>query len=145
MTGDVEQFVTLESKKGGVVTYGDNGKGFIIGKDKIYITPSIFIENVLLVNGMKHNLLSISQFCDKGLKVTFEASACIIINPKNNSIVLIGQRQRNIYMVDLHELGKKNGLCLITNEEKKNKTSWLCHRSCVLNSRYLDTIIYPPY
>ncbi len=128
ITGNVEQFITLESKKDGVVTYGDNGKGFIIGKGKIYITPSTFIENVLLVNGLKHNLLSISQFCDKGLKVTFEASICIITNPKDNSIVLMGHRHGNIYMVDLHDLDKKNGLCLITNEERKSETSWLWHR-----------------
>jgi len=30
------------------------------------------IQDVLLVEGLKHNLLSISQLCDKGLEVTFE-------------------------------------------------------------------------
>ena len=38
----------------------------------------IFIENVLLVNGLKHNLLSISQLCYKGFKVVFECMNCQI-------------------------------------------------------------------
>lgn len=40
--------------------YGDNGKGKIIGEFDISISPSK-IHNVLLVDGPKHNLLSISQ------------------------------------------------------------------------------------
>ena len=57
---DKDQFITLEMKEGGMVTFGDNGKGRIIGIGKIKITPFTFIENVLLVNKLKHNLLSIS-------------------------------------------------------------------------------------
>jgi len=60
ITGDKDQFIILEMKEGGLVTFGDNGKEKIIGIGKIKITPSTFIENVLLVDKLKHNLLSIS-------------------------------------------------------------------------------------
>ena len=60
MTSDESQFITLEVKNGGMVTFGDNDKGKIIGIGNIDITPSTCIENVLLVDGLKHNLLSIS-------------------------------------------------------------------------------------
>ena len=60
MTGDVKQFTSLEAMNGGSVTFGDNGKGKIIGIGKVHITPSSCISNVLLVEGLKHNLLSIS-------------------------------------------------------------------------------------
>ena len=33
---------------------------------------SSLIENVLLVDGLKHNLLTISQLCNKGFKIIFE-------------------------------------------------------------------------
>lgn len=36
------------------------------------------IENVLLVSGLRHNLLSISQSCDKGYKIIFEKDDCLI-------------------------------------------------------------------
>ena len=62
----------LKPKIGGDVTFGDNSKGQIEGIGTIGNKSFIFIENVLLVNGLKHNLLSISQLCDKGFKVVFE-------------------------------------------------------------------------
>ena len=58
-------------------TFGDNGKGRIIGHGSIGNNSSSLIENVLLVDGLKHNLLSISQLCDKGFKVIFESYHCM--------------------------------------------------------------------
>ncbi|GAV83708.1 hypothetical protein CFOL_v3_27154 [Cephalotus follicularis] len=71
MTGDKSVFVNYESKEGGVVTFGDNAKGKIMGFGSIGNNRTL-IHNVLYVNGLKHNLLSISQLCDKDCKVTFE-------------------------------------------------------------------------
>jgi len=50
------------------VTFGnnDNGKG-TIGK-----LNSAKIENVQYVEGLKHNLLSISKLCDSGFEVVFK-------------------------------------------------------------------------
>ena len=58
MTGDINQFFTIKSKEEGFVSFGDNKKGKIIGLGNIKISPSTFIENVLLVDKLKHNLLS---------------------------------------------------------------------------------------
>ena len=114
MMGDKEAFVTLKMKEGGMVTFGDNSKGHIIGIGKIQITPKICLENVLYVLGLKHNLISISQLCDKGYKVSFESSLCIVTNPLDNSTIFIENRQGNIYMIDLNEITIVNH-CLITN------------------------------
>ena len=73
MTGDVSKFTTISPKKSGHVTYGDNNKGKIIGAGKIGTSSSTPIENVLLVEGLKHSLLSVSQLCDKGYKVSFDS------------------------------------------------------------------------
>ena len=56
-------------RKSGHVTYGDNNKGKILGVGKIGTNSSSSIENVLLVEGLKHSLLSVSQLCDKGYLV----------------------------------------------------------------------------
>ena len=60
MTGDESNFSFLIRRKEGYVTFGDNGKGRIIGHDSIGNNSSSLIENVLVVDGLKHNLLSIS-------------------------------------------------------------------------------------
>ena len=64
-------FFSLQKKKKGYITFGDNAKGRIIGQCNISNSTSSLIESVLLVDGLKHNLLSISQLCDKSFKVIF--------------------------------------------------------------------------
>ena len=51
MTDDKKAFVTLSMKDRGMVTFGDDGKGHIIGIGKIQITPQTCLENVLYVLG----------------------------------------------------------------------------------------------
>ena len=98
MTGDKEVFVTLKMKERGMVTFGDDEKGHIIGIGKIQITPHTCLENVLYILGLKHNLISISQLCDRGYKVSFEFSLCIVTNSFDNSTIFIKNRQGNIYI-----------------------------------------------
>ena len=74
------------------MTFDDNGEGYIIRVDKIQIILSTFIKNILHVKGLRHNLINISQLCDKGHKVSFEALLCIITDPIDNSIIFIGHR-----------------------------------------------------
>ena len=50
MMDDINQFFTIKKKDEGFVTFGDNKKEKIIGIGNIKITPSTFIENVLLVD-----------------------------------------------------------------------------------------------
>ena len=124
MTGDESQFITLKAKNGGMITFGDNNKEKIIGIDDIGITPSTCIENILLVDGFKHNLLSISQLCDRGYKVVFESSMLIVTSPFDDSIRFIGHRHNNIYMVDLDNFFIQNMQCLVAMNTKINETSW---------------------
>ena len=65
MTGKANLFSHLEMKKGGKVTFADNAKGKIICIGQVGKKDSTHIEDVLFVDGLKHNLLNISQLCDK--------------------------------------------------------------------------------
>jgi len=78
MTGDVSLLTRLTLKHGGYVTYGDNTKDKIVGSCDIEVRGNLTIQNVLLVEGLKHNLLSISQLCAKGLQVTFQPKIYLI-------------------------------------------------------------------
>jgi len=72
-------FLTLTMKEGGNVKFGGNQSGKIIGTRTIG-NSSISINNVWLVDGLKHNLLSISQFCDNCYDVMFGKTNCTVIN-----------------------------------------------------------------
>jgi hypothetical protein len=124
MTGDKAQFSSLKSKDGGHVTFGDDGKGKIIGIGMIGKESSNSIDQVLFVHGLKHNLLSVSQLCDKGYRVIFESTHCMVVESSTNEVKFLGKRQGNVYVIYLDEL-LDNDLCFVANQ---NEDSWMWHR-----------------
>ena len=57
------------------------------------------LENVLLVNGLKVNIISISQVCDQNLFVQFTKDNCSVTN-NSNACVMEGKRSSdNCYML----------------------------------------------
>ena len=84
MTGNIQLLSSFQNKDGGTVTFGDNNKGKVIGIGSVGNPNKPIIDNVLLVNGLKHNLLSISQLFDKGYKIVFEKESCLIYDWFNN-------------------------------------------------------------
>ena len=123
MTGDLSLLKNFTRKNGGRVTFGDNTKGKILGVGDVGNGTSPLIENVFLVDNLKHNLLSISQLCDKGYRVIFESSKCLIENVCNNEVVFFGDRSENVYTIDIEKLTCKNQCLSALNDD-----SWLWHR-----------------
>ena len=76
MTGDVEKFVAMRSKDGGKVTFGGNQSGKIIGVGEIGTKGGHQIKDVYLVEGLCHNLLSVSQSADKNNWIIFDSEEC---------------------------------------------------------------------
>ena len=59
MTGDRALLSNVVEKDGPVVTFGDNSKGLTQGYGSLQ-AENVIIENVSVVQGLQHNLLSIS-------------------------------------------------------------------------------------
>ena len=88
-------------------------------------------ENVLLIEYMKHNLLSVSQTCDKGNFMIFDSKQCKIRDVKRNQLVVTTTRTpNNIYILD-----EKDENCYLGNEDE----SWLWHKR--LGHINLDNLI----
>jgi hypothetical protein len=67
MTGDQDKFLSLKRKEKERVTFGDDVSAKILGKGTISLGNNRDkVENVLLVENLKPNLLSMSQTCDQG-------------------------------------------------------------------------------
>jgi hypothetical protein len=72
-------------------------------------------ENVLLVKDMKHNILSVSQMCDQGHKVTFDSQKCEIRKEGSGKLVAtVARTSSNIYV--LSEIG--NEKCCLGKEDE---------------------------
>ena len=112
MTWDINNFATLSRyHEGGTVTFGDDSKGKIIGISNIQIGSSPLIENVILVECLKYNLLSISQLCDKGFKIIFDDSTCDVLDKKTDNCILSDFHENNVFMIDMLNL-HCNTICL---------------------------------
>jgi len=90
------QFLSLEDLNGGNISFENGEKGEIIRVGKVGKTD--------LIDGLKYNLISVSQLCDRGNMITFTSTKCFLINLTTNKIVLEGKRVNNIYVVDLSTL-----------------------------------------
>jgi hypothetical protein len=121
MTCDREKFLTLLKERDGSVSFGNDDSTKIIGKGTIQIgNKNEKVGNVLLVEDMKHNLLSVSQMCDQGHKVTFYSKKCEIRKEGSGKLVAIAARtSSNVYV--LSELGNEK-FCLGKEDE-----SWIWH------------------
>ena len=88
MTCDRDKFLTLWEERDGSVSFGNDDSSKIIGKGTIQIRNKNEKEkNVLLVEDMKHNLLSVSQMCDQGHNVTFDSQKCEIRKEGSGKLV----------------------------------------------------------
>jgi len=116
MTGERCMFQSLTPYHGGTVTFKGNQKGKIIWVGKIGIHPYPSTDNALFVEGLRHNLLSISQFCDNGYE-------CIILN-KDGSLLFSTKRISNLFKIKLGELPNKKVSWLLSTKENH----WMWHK-----------------
>ena len=61
MTGENSNFLSLTAFDGGRVVFGNGKSRKIVSVSKIGESLSHSIDNVYLVDGLQHNLLSVSQ------------------------------------------------------------------------------------
>jgi hypothetical protein len=65
MIGDKDKFLTLRKERDGSVSFKNDDSTKIIGKGTVRIgNKNTKAENVLLIEDMKHNILSVIQMCD---------------------------------------------------------------------------------
>jgi hypothetical protein len=106
------------------ITFGDNGKGTVKGFGKITISNDLSIFNVLLVESLNFNLLSVAQLCDLGFKCIFGVDDVEIISVDGSNLIFKGFRYENLYLIDFNASETQFSTCLIT----KSSMVWLWHR-----------------
>ena len=87
MSRDHSLFKVFETKKGGNVTFGDGSKSQIKGKGTISLPGLPNIVNVLYVEGLRVNLLSISQICNQDFMVLFSIGKCLVLNESRKKLI----------------------------------------------------------
>ena len=106
------------------ITFGDNRKGKVKGLGKIAISNDHSISNVLLVESLNFNLLSVAQLCDLGFCCNFTVEDVIISSVDGSNLKFKGFRHENLYLVDFSSNEAKLTTCLFS----KASLGWLWHR-----------------
>ncbi|GJX48584.1 retrovirus-related pol polyprotein from transposon TNT 1-94 [Tanacetum coccineum] len=86
-----------QEESGPKVVFRDDSSGDTEGYGSVNCNGITFTR-VAYVNGLKHNLKSISQLCDANYKVLFTKTQGTIYN-QNDEVVLIYPRRRDVYVI----------------------------------------------
>ena len=103
MTGDKIFFPNLKKGKGGNFTFANDVSTKIVGKCTVSLgNAKTKAQNVLLVENMKHNLLSVSQMCDQGHTLMFDCQKCEIRFKQNSGklVATTTKNPNNVYILN---------------------------------------------
>ena len=110
MTGNKNTFQKLLAKTG-TVTFGNDNSSKVLGKGTVTLGSKNAVEkDVLLIENMRHNLLSVSQMCDQGHTLTFTSKDYKIRREDSLKLVAIASRTPN--NIDILDEVKKEKCCL---------------------------------
>jgi hypothetical protein len=101
MTRDKDKFFSIIKIKIGYMTFGNDEPGKIKGKGMVSSSNSKGkSQEVMLVDGLKHNFFNVSQMCDKGYEVVFASKDCKINSINSGQVVAKGIRtNNNVYVL----------------------------------------------
>ena len=115
---------------GEYVTFGGGAYGGrIMGKGRLK-TGQLDFEDVYLVSGLKYNLFSVSQMCDRKNFVLFTNKACYVLSqdfvmPDESQLLLKVPREKDMYCMSLDEMIPKQTLtCLVAKASHDEAMLW---------------------
>lgn len=109
MSGERKLFTQLEETQGEYVTFSSGDTVKILGVRTI-VTPDIpRLTEALYVQGFKHNLVSISQICDKRYKLN---------SIKMDTWLKFTKTSDNSHVIDLHP--QEGDTCLKSQKDETN-------------------------
>ncbi|KAI3740497.1 hypothetical protein L2E82_30955 [Cichorium intybus] len=124
----------------GNVRFGNNETCPIRGYGKI-TNGQFTINRVAFVEGLKHNLVSISQLVvGTGNVVTFNNQGSVITKEATNEVLLKSERKGSIFPLNLKPVTGGQSLCLLS--KANSDVSWLWHRRLAhLNFKDLNKLV----
>ncbi|KAI3714916.1 hypothetical protein L6452_21878 [Arctium lappa] len=138
MTGQKGMLSNYTDKYCGTVRFGNDQFSPILGYGDI-VHDKVTIKKVSYVEGLRHNLLSIGQFCDKGLEVNFKAKRCSVRTEEGEEL-LVGTRKSDLYTINMSNVQTDKQVCLLSKASMQQ--SWIWHRRLShLNFRYINKLV----
>jgi transposase InsO family protein len=125
MTGEKDMFHSLQlTQEAQEIMFGDSGKSEVIGVGNIPISDHHSLLNVLLVDSLSYNLMSVSLLCGMGYNCLFTDVDVMILRREDSSIAFTGRLKGKLYLIDFTTSRVAPETCLVA----KSDMGWLWHR-----------------
>jgi transposase InsO family protein len=125
MTGEKDMFHSLQlTQEAQEIVFGDSDKSEVIGVGNIPISDHQSLSNVLLVDSLSYNLMSVSQLCGMGYNRLFTDVDVKILRREDSSVAFTGRLKGKLYLVDFITSRVTHETCLVAKSDK----GWLWHR-----------------
>ena len=106
------------------VSYGDKSKSKVLGLGKVVVAPDISLVDVMFVETLGYNLLSVCSLEKMGFAVFIYNDIVVILWSKNLKVAFIGYVENKLYVVDFSGKTTAGPTCLFG----KADAGWLWHR-----------------
>ncbi|XP_062093820.1 uncharacterized protein LOC133799844 [Humulus lupulus] len=132
LTGNKHLLTNLLSYVEGYVTFGDGSKRRIMGRGKLHLHGLPPLKNVLYVEGLKANLISVSQICDEGCTVLFSKTDYTVVSTSRIHVLTGIISNDNCYLLSTN---------LVCNAAKMDETELWHYKLGHLNYRDLSKLV----
>lgn len=102
MTCNKDFLVNIRPMQSGDVTFGNGLNGKVIGIGNLNFEGLPRLKNVMLVDGLRAKLLSISQICDQGYTVNFVSEQYHVVNDENEYVLRGFRSSDNCYTITMY-------------------------------------------
>ena len=102
------------------VSYGDRSKSKVLGLGKVIVAPDISLVDVMLVETLGYNLLSVRALGKMGFAVFFDNDIVVLMWSKTLKVAFVGHVENDLYVVDFSGKTTAGPMCLFG----KADTGW---------------------
>jgi hypothetical protein len=78
------------SSNAGYVTFEDSSRSKLLGLGKVVISHNVTVKDVMLVETLSYNLLSIAQLANMGFATFFDVGILVLLWSKSLKVAFVG-------------------------------------------------------
>jgi hypothetical protein len=84
-----------------------------LGLGKVVISQDVTVEDVMLVETLSYNLLSVAQLANMGFATFFDVGIVVLLWSKSLKVAFVGHVKNGLYVIDFSEKVTKAATCLM--------------------------------
>ena len=113
MTGSKEIMTELRPNTNqSTVTYADKSKSKVSCLGKVVVAQDITLVNVMLVENLGYNLMSVRALNLMGFAVHFDVDIVVLMWSKTLKVAFVGYVENELFVVDFSESTNTQAMCL---------------------------------